>query len=108
MQTERFAYVWQYTIRADQLSEFLAAYRPDGEWTRLFSQDPNYIKTELLRDSDRSDRYLTIDYWTSRAARDAFRENYSTEFSQLDRKCEQYTLNELFVGDFLILDRTAD
>jgi len=107
MQTEQFAYVWQYTIRADRLSDFLAAYRPDGEWTKLFSRDPNYIRTELFHDSDRSDRYMTIDYWTSRTARDAFRENYAAEFSRLDEKCEQYTLSEVFIGDFVVLDRTV-
>ena len=103
MQTERFAYVWQYTIRGDRLPEFLAAYRPDGEWTKLFSRDPNYIGTELFRDSDRPDRYMTVDYWTSRSARDAFREAYS----RLDEKCELYTLSESFVGDFVIIGRTV-
>jgi len=101
MAAERFAYVWQYTIDPVHRVAFLEAYQPDGEWTRLFSRDSEYLKTLLFKDVDDEDRYVTIDYWTSKAGRDAFRERYADEFRQLDRQCETFTLEERFLGDYL-------
>ena len=100
MTTERFAYIWQYTIDPAHERAFLAAYGPQGEWVRLFSRDPAYIETLLLRDDERKDRYMTIDYWKSRSERDAFRERYSVEFEDLDSRCEAFTREEQFIGDF--------
>ena len=104
MSTERFAYVWQYTVKPERLAEYLAAYRPDGAWAELFARDAGYLRTELFRDVDGADRYVTVDYWTSRAARDAFRERFAEEFSALDSACEDYTLEETFVGDYAIVE----
>ena len=96
----RFAYIWQYTIDPAHKQAFLAAYEPQGEWARLFSRDAAYIETVLLRDDKREDRYMTIDYWTSRSDRDAFRERYAIEFEELDGRCEAFTKEEQFIGDF--------
>lgn len=98
--TPRFAYVWQYTIRAERRSEFLAAYGSGGDWALLFGRDVQYAGTHLLQDSVATERYLTIDYWASRAARDAFRLEFEEELEALDRKCEAYTIAETFIGDF--------
>ena len=65
METERFAYIWQYTIDPRYRAEFLAAYSPDGDWAKLFLRDPEYFETKLFQDYNRSDRYMTVDYWTS-------------------------------------------
>jgi heme-degrading monooxygenase HmoA len=97
--SERFTYIWQYTIEPERRSAFLAAYKPGGEWTELFARDPSYIETKLLQDLDDSDRYITVDIWKSKASRDAFRERYSSEFEALDRKCEAFTKQESFLGD---------
>ena len=107
MTSEHFAYIWQYKIRPDSRSEFLAAYRSDGEWAQLFARDPEFVETKLLQDAVESDRYLTIDYWTSQRARDSFRETYASEFEALDEKCEAFTQNEIFVGDFFILGKST-
>ena len=101
MTPARFAYVWQYTVRPDRLAEFLAAYSPGGDWTRLFSRDPAYLETVLFRDADDENRFVTIDYWTSRRDRDAFRQRHSVEFERLDSRCENYTEDEVFLGDFV-------
>ncbi len=107
MESEPFTYVWHYTIDLKRQIEFLDAYRSDGEWAQFFSRDPAYIRTELFHDSNRSDRYMTVDYWMSKKARDAFREKFSAEFSVLDKKCEEFTLSERFVGDFVVVGHTA-
>lgn len=101
MMSERFAYIWRYTINPDRRSAFLAAYDPGGEWTRLFSRDPSYIGTVLLHDAENENRYVTVDFWKSRADRDSFRERYSAEFESLDSRCEAFTEDEQFLGDYV-------
>jgi hypothetical protein len=100
MSSARFVYVWQYRIDPIRREEFLAAYAPGGDWGRLFSPDPAYLGTRLLRDADDDCRYLTIDYWKSRADRDAFRARHASEFDALDRRCEAFTSEETLLGDF--------
>ena len=101
MTSERFAYIWRYTIEPTCRSAFLAAYEPSGEWAQLFSRDPSYIQTVLLQDDGNENRYVTIDYWNSKAARDSFRERCSVEFDSLDSRCEAFTREEKFLGDHL-------
>jgi len=107
MKSGTFAYVWQYVVRESHRSEFLAAYGPTGDWVRLFSKDPAYIETVLLHDADHSDRYVTVDYWESRQARDSFRERYAAEFAALDSRCEKFTVREEFIGDFVVAGDSA-
>ncbi len=107
MKSERFVYIWQYTIDPSRREAFLAAYNPNGEWARLFSRDPSYITTALLHDVDDANRFLTIDYWKSKSDRDAFRQRYSVEFADLDKRCEAFTRKEQFLGDFTALDQIS-
>ena len=104
MAAKRFAYIWQYQINPAHKSDFLAAYGPKGEWAELFSRDPSYLGTRLLRDIEDENRYVTIDYWVSRSDRDSFRKRYAAEFSELDSRCEEFTQNEQFVGDYVEVD----
>ena len=102
-----FAYIWQYMVNDSHKHAFLAAYGPDGSWVQLFSTDSSYLGTKLLHDLDDNDRYMTIDYWVSKVARDSFRKRYSEEFTSLDEMCEEYTLSEKFLGDFEVHDESA-
>jgi hypothetical protein len=101
MASDRFAYIWRYTIDPTTRSDFLAAYNPKGEWVRLFSRDRAYIETKLLEDADDENAYVTIDYWRSKADRDSFRERFAIEFDSLDSKCEGFTKDERFLGDYV-------
>ncbi len=103
MASEQFAYIWRYEIEPHFRSEFLAAYNPGGEWVRLFSRDPAYLGTALFQDFANADMYVTVDYWRSKADRDAFRERFAAEFDSLDNKCEAFTKDEQFFGDFVNL-----
>ena len=103
MMNERFVYVWQYTIEPALRREFLAAYDAQGAWVRLFSSDPSYIKTLLLQDAADENRYMTIDFWKSKADRDDFRERNWAEFNELDKNCEAFTVEETFLGDYVEL-----
>ena len=108
MTIRRFAYVWQYDIEPARRPEFLAAYGPGGEWVRLFSRDPAYIETRLLQAAGCENRYLTIDFWTSRTDRDLFRRRFRADFEALDRKCESFTRSEQHLGDYLDLAGRED
>jgi hypothetical protein len=107
MTDSNFVYIWKYAIRLERESEFLAAYQPDGDWAQLFSRDPNYVRTELLRDASENDVYVTIDYWKSKSARDQFRQIHTKDFDEIDKRCEAYTVSEDFVGDFVVHDECA-
>lgn len=95
-----FVYIWEYVVKAEKKSDFERIYGPDGEWVQLFNKGVGYLGTELHRDLSINHRYLTIDYWTSKKARDEFREQFAREFAKLDKYCESLTEEELFLGDF--------
>lgn len=101
MASRRFVYIWQYQVNPDRRAEFLAAYRSDGEWAQLFSEDSSYLGTDLLEDARNQNRFATIDFWKSRSDRDSFRQRHAAEFEALDRRCEAFTHREHFVGDFI-------
>lgn len=101
MASELFAYIWSYEIEPTCRQAFLEAYKPGGEWTRLFSRDPSYVRTALFHDVEDENRFVTIDYWKSKADRDSFQERYSAEFDSLDKRCEALTRDEQFLGDFV-------
>lgn len=102
-----FAYIWEYVVRAEHRSAFLDAYGRDGDWARLFVRDPAWLRTELLRDDRDPARFVTVDYWTSREARDAFRAAHDQEFSAIDQRCDAFTEHEIFLGDFVVADRAS-
>ena len=107
MKTKRFAYVWQYTVDPQYRAKVFAAYRPDGDWAKLFLRDPEYIETKLFQECDHSDRFMTVDYWASKSARDSFRERFAVEFREIDERCENYTLDETLIGDYFIIGEGA-
>ena len=99
-QKQVFVYVWEYIVKAEKKSAFERIYGADGDWANLFNRDAGYLGTELHQDISNNLRYLTVDYWVSKKARDNFREKFSVEFERLDEKCESLTEREIFLGDF--------
>ncbi len=100
--TTSFAYVWEYVVRPEHVHEFYRTYGPHGAWVQLFSRAEGYVRTELFRDESRPNRFVTIDVWASREARDAFRLRFAAEYTALDARCEALTLSERFIGDFSV------
>ncbi|MGB8014172.1 MAG: antibiotic biosynthesis monooxygenase family protein [Terriglobales bacterium] len=92
--------VWEFRVRPDMREQFEQAYGPDGEWATLFRQDPAYLRTELIQDVHDRSRYLTLDYWASEAAYQAFRESRKDEYKSIDARCEQMTQAEREIGRF--------
>lgn len=77
---------------------FIAAYKADGDWARLFASAPGFIRTELWRAGDGS--YLTADHWKSREDFERFQANLGDEYRRLDGQLEGLSGLETFVGAF--------
>lgn len=75
--------VWQYEVPAEQVEAFVAAYGADGDWAQLFRRASGYAGTDLFRDTDSRDRFLTVDRWDSETAWDAFLAQRGTEYGRL-------------------------
>jgi hypothetical protein len=95
-----YCYVWSFVVRPELTEEFQSAYGPDGDWARLFRRDPQYLRTDLLRDRDNPARFLTVDFWLTSEACASFRARFSADFEALDKSFERFTIEETHVGDF--------
>ena len=95
-----FTYIWEYHIKTACVQEFETAYGPAGTWVELFRQTTGYIRTELHQDRRQKNRYLTIDYWESAKAYQAFQQQFATQFETLNKQCDQWTHKEVHIGDF--------
>lgn len=95
-----FVYIWEYEVAPEHVGEFERLYGPDGDWARLFRRHPGYLRTELHRDLGRPRRYVTVDYWGSRQARDELRTRFEREWEELDARGERLSVAESHLGDF--------
>lgn len=95
-----FVVIWEFWVRAGAEERFEAAYGMAGAWVRLFSSDPAYQGTKLVRDASQLRRYLTLDYWDSGVAYDLFNRNHFVEYAAIDRDCEKLTESEKEIGRF--------
>ena len=95
-----YAYVWEYLVHPEHVTEFEAAYGRNGGWVRLFRRAAGYLGTELHRDRADPCRFLTIDYWETFSDWERFRVELGDEFEAFDRRCEKLTDHELEIGRF--------
>ena len=97
-----FVIVWQFDVTEEKVTEFEAAYGPQGPWAALFARSPEHLSTELLRDAYVPGRYLTLDRWSSEEAFRAFRAAHDSDYEALDRACDPVTASESRIGAFLV------
>src|SRR5215211_764825 len=98
-----YVVLWRFRPLKDRESEFERAYSPSGEWSRLFRRGEGYIGTELLQGSDDPREHLVLDRWASRAAYEAFRARFGSDYRRLDSRLEGLTEEEAPIGTFEIL-----
>ena len=98
-----YVILWRFLPVEGRESEFERAYGPSGDWALLFRRDDGYLGTELLRRSEDSREYLTLDRWVSRTAYETFRHRFSSEYQRLDRLFEELTEEETPLGAFEVL-----
>ena len=92
----------RFEVPPETEERFVAAYRADGDWARLFATAPGFIRTELWRDGDGI--YLTADHWESAVAFEAFQAGFGEEYRRLDAEQEGVAGIETFLGAFDLLD----
>jgi heme-degrading monooxygenase HmoA len=92
--------VWEFRVRPGKRREFERVYGSDGVWAKLFRRGEGYIRTDLIRDLKTTRRYLTLDFWTSRAAYARFKEENRAEYRAIDGRCASLTESEVKVGEF--------
>lgn len=95
--------MWEFSVKSEKRMLFEEFYNPAGRWARLFSKSKGYLKTELFHDSLNPEKYITIDYWVSKAEKDDFILRFSDEYKQLDSECTEFTANERYLGEYDIL-----
>ncbi|MEQ8362836.1 MAG: antibiotic biosynthesis monooxygenase family protein [Cyclobacteriaceae bacterium] len=100
MSSKVFTYIWEYRVKPEHVDAFEHAYGSNGDWVRLFKKGTGHISTELHQDINHSDRFITIDCWTSKEAFDKFKKQFHEEFKTLDERFETFTTSEKHIGDF--------
>lgn len=105
MPVDPYIVIWEFIVPPKHTEAFIAAYGPAGAWARLFRSAPGYRGTELYRDREIPDRYVTLDFWMTQADFSAFRERHAEEYAALDRACEPLTGVERRIGSFGLADR---
>ncbi|GAB3347614.1 antibiotic biosynthesis monooxygenase family protein [Lysobacter tyrosinilyticus] len=95
-----FVAIWEYEARAGCEAAFEALYGSDGEWVALFREYDGYVGTELLRDVGHSNRFVTIDRWSSADAYAAFLTAAKPRYAQIDARGDALTLSERCLGRF--------
>jgi hypothetical protein len=99
-----FVALWEYEVKPGCEERFEKAYGPDGDWVRLFRSDIHYYETRLVRDSFRPGVYLTMDFWESRSAYEAFIAGHRTEYAAIDALGEGLTVRERRIGWFELVE----
>jgi hypothetical protein len=99
--------IWEFTAKLQARAEFENFYGPDGEWVQLFRRSKSFLRTELFRDRNVENHYLTMDYFASKAGYDDFLHEFRQEYEALDRRCDGVVQSEREVGAFLALGGSA-
>ena len=99
----QFLVIWEFVIRPGKEKLFEQMYGPDGDWTQLFRHGKGYCGTRLTRDCDDSRRYVTLDFWESRADYERFISQHAAEYEAIDLECEALTELESEVGTLVVL-----
>ena len=94
--------LWAFEVSEEAEENFVAAYKSDGDWAKLFATAPGFVRTELWRDGDGV--YLTADYWESVTAFEAFQASLGNEYRRLDAELEGVAGVETFIGAFNLVD----
>ena len=95
--------IWEFTARPDARQEFENFYGPDGAWVQLFRRSKSFLRTELFRDRNAENHYVTMDCFSSKEGYDDFLRQFRQEYDALDRRCERLREGQKEIGVFLAL-----
>jgi heme-degrading monooxygenase HmoA len=92
--------LWEFEVQPDKIHDFVAAYKPTGDWAKLFALADGYEGTEFLASTDHENRFVTIDRWRSLDDFTRFQQQFGEQYRTLDRLLEGFTLSERKLGTF--------
>lgn len=92
--------VWEFRVNPRKRRAFDRVYGPDGEWATLFRTAKGFLGTELIRDAHDANRYLTLDFWKSRADYERFKRRNRDMYELIDAKNKSLTTRESEIGQF--------
>lgn len=95
--------IWEFKVKTECTSDFIALCGGSGEWANWFQQSPDYIETDLLKLNETEGVFVTIDKWKSKSAYDQFYNSDPVTFNRLDQKGETYTLEENLIGAYTLV-----
>jgi heme-degrading monooxygenase HmoA len=98
--------VWEFQVPKGMEKRFEQVYGAKGSWARFFAQDEAYMGTELIHHLKRGESkagrtYITLDFWASQNAYDAFRRQHFARYEAIDQKCQEMTESEREIGSFV-------
>jgi nucleoside triphosphate diphosphatase len=99
--------LWEFSVHPEKVSEFVAAYRSDGDWAKLFQLSEGYLWTELLSADEDQTRFVTIDLWRSAEDFHRFQESFGDRYKLLDARLEGLTRKETQLGAFTTGERNS-
>jgi len=94
----QYVMVWEFRVTQGKEAEFIEKYGREGIWARFFRNGRGYLRTELVRDVDDTQRFLTLDHWQSEEEFKSFRQQNLVEYERLDKECERLTETETCLG----------
>jgi heme-degrading monooxygenase HmoA len=92
-----YVIIWTYDVTPGEEESFRAAYGAEGDWATLFSRTAGFRGVELMYDSGRC---VTVEYWESEAAYDAFHAEHGAAYQALDAKLAPLTSAQQRIGAF--------
>lgn len=97
-----YVILWEFAVRPEKTDAFVAAYRSDGAWAKLFARADGYLGTELVRSTETTaeSRFITIDRWKTPEDFTAFQKQFGAEYRSLDTQFEGLTISERKLGTF--------
>ena len=90
----------EFIVKPETRGQFELTYGPGGAWCKLFAGYPGYRGTTLLRETENTERYLTIDFWDTIAQREQLLAERKTEYSSLETAFTDWTNSQTEVGIF--------
>jgi heme-degrading monooxygenase HmoA len=90
--------VWEFEAKPERVIDFEKVYSPEGRWATFFNLSPDYLGTQLYRNTQDVQRFVAVDLWRSRAAYESFRKANAAEYATLDEWCRQLLTHERMLG----------
>ena len=96
--------LWEFRVRPERRTDFEREYGQKGIWVRLFSNDPAYGGTTLVRDLETPGRYVAQDRWRDLDSYVAFKKCWKQDYERIDKECGAFTLEERYLGAFEVVE----